>query len=101
MQNERERFCQSHSYSREEVSDGHGGAGLVASLHSAVFAESNIESLVNGRLVGIIVIRQQSLLELALGFKVGLKRKETESDQTGKVLDTRVNNFFLITQPCD
>lgn len=73
-----ERFGRSRSYSREEVSDRHGGAGLVASLHSAVFAEGDIESLVNGRLVGIIVIRQQGLLELALVFKGGLKRKETE-----------------------
>lgn len=63
------------------MSDRHGGAGLVASLHSAVFAESDIESLVNGRLVGIIVIWQQGLLELALVFKGGLKRKETELDQ--------------------
>lgn len=69
---------QSCSYSREEVSDCHGGAGLVASLHSAVFAESDIESLVNGRLVGIIVIWQQGFLELALVFKGGLKRKETK-----------------------
>lgn len=83
------------------MSDGHGGAGLVASLHSAVFAESNIESLVNGRLVGIIVIRQQGLLELALGFEVGLKRKEMESDQSGQVLETRLNNVFLITQSGD
>lgn len=77
----RERFGQSRSYSREEVSDCHGGAGLVASLHSAVFAESDIESLVNGRLVGVIVIWQQSLLERALVFKGGLQKKETESDQ--------------------
>lgn len=68
-----ERSCQSRSYSRKEVSDRHGGAGLVAPLHSAVFAESDIVSLVNGRLVGIIVIWQQGLLELALVFKGGLK----------------------------
>lgn len=77
----RERSCQSRSYSREEVSDRHGGAGLVASLHSAMFAESDIESFVNGRLVGIIVIWQQALLELALVFKGGLKRKERKPDQ--------------------
>lgn len=63
------------------MSDRHGRAGLVASLHSAVFAESDIESLVNERLVGIVVIWQQALLELALVFEGGLKRKETESDQ--------------------
>lgn len=57
------------------MSDRHGGAGLVASLHSAVFAESDIESLVNERLVGVIVIWQQGLLELALVFKGGLEKK--------------------------
>lgn len=86
VQNESACFGRSRSYSREEVRDRHGGAGLVASLHSAVFAERDIESLVNGRLVGIIVIWQQGLLELALGYKGGLKRKERDpmrSDRQG------------------
>lgn len=47
------------------MGDRHGGGGLVASLPSAVFAESEIESLVNGGLVGIVVIWQQGLVELA------------------------------------
>lgn len=55
------------------MGDRHGGGGLVASLHSAVFAESDIESLVNGGLVGIVVIWQQGLFELAFIFKGSLK----------------------------
>lgn len=58
------------------MGDRHGGGGLVASLQSAVFAESDIESLVNGGLVGIVVIWQQGLLELAFVFKGSLKEGE-------------------------
>lgn len=46
--------------------DSHGGGGPVASLHAAVLAEGDIEALVNKRLVGVVVVGQQRLLELAL-----------------------------------
>lgn len=58
------------------MGDRHSGGGLVASLHSAVFGESDIESLVNGGLIGIVVIWQQGLLELAFVFKGSLKEGE-------------------------
>ncbi len=58
------------------MGDRHGRGGLVASLPSAVFAESDIESLVNGGLVGIVVIWQQGLVELAFVFKCSLKDGE-------------------------
>lgn len=45
--------------------DGHGGGGLVASLNAAMLAEGNVEALVNKRLIGVVVVGQQSLLELA------------------------------------
>lgn len=54
------------SYSREEVSDSHRSGDSVSSLHSAMFAESDVESLVNEGLVYIVVIWQQGLIELAL-----------------------------------
>lgn len=48
------------------MGDSHGGGGFVASLHSAVLTEGDVKALVNGRLVGIVVVWQQDLVELAL-----------------------------------
>lgn len=46
--------------------DSHGGGGPVAPLHAAVLAEGDVEALVNKRLVGVVVVGQQRLPELAL-----------------------------------
>lgn len=64
------------------MSNRHRGAGLVASFHSAMFAESNVVSLVNGRLIGIIVIWQQGLLKLALRFKGTLEKRDKIRSET-------------------
>lgn len=64
------------SEAREEMRDSHGGGGPVASLHAAVLAEGDIEALVNKRLVGVVVVGQQRLLELALVHEDSL---ETET----------------------
>lgn len=48
------------------MSDSHGGGHLVASLCAAMLAEGDVEALVNKRLVGVVVVGQQHLLELAL-----------------------------------
>lgn len=56
--------------------DGHGGGGLVAPLYAAMLAEANVEALVNKRLVGVVVVRQQGLPELALLPEVFLKKKK-------------------------
>lgn len=45
---------------------GHGSGGLVAPLHTAVLAERYVGASVNQRLVGVVVVREQALLELAL-----------------------------------
>lgn len=46
--------------------NSHGGGGLVASLHTSMLAEGDVGAPVNRRLVGIVVVWQQGLLELAL-----------------------------------
>lgn len=56
--------------------DSHGGGGFVASLYAAVLAEGDVEALVNKRLVGIVVVGQQSLLELALVPKDSLSERK-------------------------
>lgn len=61
------------SYSGEEVGDGHGGGGSVAPFHTAMLTEGNVEALVNRRLVGIVVVWQQDLVELALVSKDRLR----------------------------
>lgn len=75
--------------------DSHGGGGPVASLHAAVLAEGDIEALVNKRLVGVVVVGQQRLPELALvhedsletetmgGLRVGGGGGEEEEDRDG------------------
>lgn len=44
----------------------HGSGGLVASFDPAMLGESYVEASVNLRLIGIVVVRKQALLELAL-----------------------------------
>lgn len=54
------------SYSGEEVRYSHGGGGLVAPLDPAVLAEGDVGAPVDQGLVGVVVVGQQALLELAL-----------------------------------
>lgn len=49
-------YCQFQSKSWEEMCDSHGGGGLVASLYTPMLAESNVEALVNKRLIGVVVV---------------------------------------------
>lgn len=46
--------------------DGHGSGGLAAPLHAAVLAEGDVGAPVEQRLVGVVIVGQQALLELAL-----------------------------------
>lgn len=63
--------------------DGHGGGGLVASLYAAMLAEGDIEALVNKRLIGVVVVGQQSLLELALIHEDSLKMPKRKKEGGG------------------
>lgn len=54
------------SYSGEEVRYSHGSGGLVAPLDAAVLAECDVGASVDQGLVGVVVVGQQALLELAL-----------------------------------
>lgn len=64
--------------------DSHGGGGLVASLYTAMLAEGDVEALVNKRLIGVVVVGQQSLLELALVLEDSLeKERRTEGGGQG------------------
>lgn len=53
--------------------DSHSRCGLVASLQTAMFAQGDVEALINGRLIGIVVVGKQCLFELALVPEVSLK----------------------------
>lgn len=55
---------------------GHGGGGPVAPLGAAMLAEGDVEALVNKRLVGVVVVGQQRLLELALVHEGSLGKKK-------------------------
>lgn len=61
--------------------DGHGGARLVASPYAAMLAEGDVEAPVNKRLVGVVVVGQQSLLELALIPEDPLGEGETKKGE--------------------
>lgn len=54
----------------------HGSGGLVAPLDAAMLAECYVGASVNQGLVGVVVVRQQALLELALVMEDCLERKE-------------------------
>lgn len=64
--------------------DSHGGGGPVASLYATVLAEGHIEALVNKRLVGIVVVGQQSLSELAFVREDSLKQKSQRGRKQGR-----------------
>lgn len=63
--------------------DSHGGGGLVASLYAAMLAEGDVEALVNKRLIGVVVVGQQHLLELALVPEDSLEKQEGRGRETG------------------
>lgn len=69
------RCRRGQSQPREEVGACGGGAGLVASPRPPVPAEGHIEALVNKRLVGVVVVGQQRLPELALVNKEPLEKR--------------------------
>lgn len=71
------------SEARQEVCDSHGGSGPVALLHAAVLAEGNVEALVNKRLVGVVVVGQQRLPELALVHEGPLQHRKSEGREAG------------------
>lgn len=52
----------------------HGSGGLVAPLHAAMLAERYVGASVNQRLVGVVVVWEQALLELALVVEDCLER---------------------------
>lgn len=62
------------SYSGEEVRYSHGSGGLVAPLDAAMLAERDVGASVNQGLVGVVVVGQQALLELALVVEDCLER---------------------------
>lgn len=53
--------------------DSHSRCGLVASFLAAMFAQGDVEALVYGRLIGVVVVGKQCLLELALVSENSLK----------------------------
>lgn len=59
----------------------HGSGGLVAPLDAAMLAECNVRASVNQRLVGIVVVGEQTLLELALIVEDCLERTERQSQK--------------------
>ncbi len=61
----------------------HGSGGLVAPLHAAMLAECYVGASVNQRLVGVVVVWQQALLELALVMEDCLERTKR---QTARIL---------------
>lgn len=57
----------------------HGSGGLVAPLHAAVLAERYVGASVNQRLVGVVVVWEQALLELALVMEDCLERTKRQT----------------------
>lgn len=57
----------------------HGSGGLVAPLHAAMLAERYIGASVDQRLVGVVVVWEQALLELALLVEDCLERTKRQT----------------------
>lgn len=57
----------------------HGSGGLVAPLHAAMLAECYVGASVNQRLVGVVVVWEQALLELALVMEDCLDRTKRQT----------------------
>lgn len=80
------------------MGDSHGGGGPVASLYAAVLAEGHVEALVNKRLIGVVVVGQQSLSEFALVHEDSLEktsrgRKGKRRGEVSKSPDSRGMNI--------
>lgn len=56
----------------------HSSGGLVAPLHTAMLAECYVGASVYQRLVGVVVVWEQALLELALVMEDCLRRTKTD-----------------------
>lgn len=67
------------SYSGQEVRYSHGSGGLVAPLHAAMLAECYVGAPVNQRLVGVVVVREHALFELALVLENCLERTKKQT----------------------
>lgn len=59
--------------------DSHGSGGLVAPLHAAMLAQRDVGAPVDQRLVGVVVVGEQALLELALVVEDCLQGGHRES----------------------
>lgn len=57
----------------------HSSGGLVAPLHTAMLAERYIRASVDQRLIGIVVVWEQALLELALVVEDCLERTKRQT----------------------
>lgn len=60
----------------------HGSSGLVAPLHAAMLAQGYVESSVHQRLVGIVVVGEQTLLEFTLIMEDCLQGTKTHGRKT-------------------
>lgn len=69
----------------------HGSCGLVAPLHAAMLAECDVGSSVNQRLVGVVIVREQALLELAFVVEDCLEATKRQDMLYNELLDTNAN----------
>lgn len=67
----------------------HGSSGLVAPLHAAMLAECYVGSSVNQRLVGVVIVREQALLELALVMEDSLRGTKKQDVFYKELLDAQ------------
>lgn len=56
----------------------HGSCGFVALLHAAMLAQCYVGSSVDQGLVGVVVVGEQALLELALVMEDCLEETKTQ-----------------------
>lgn len=72
----------------------HGGRGLVPSLHAAMLAERYVGASVDQRLIGVVVVREQALLELALVMEDCLERTKRQTECL--LMDRSRNGHFVV-----
>lgn len=58
----------------------HGGGGPVAPLRAAALVECDVGASVHQRLVGVVVVGEQALLELALVMEDCLQRSRRQTE---------------------
>lgn len=66
-------FSHHNSYSGKEVCHGHFGCDPVASFAFAHFTEADVHARVRSGLIGVVVVGQDILLELAFIVVVSLR----------------------------